>query len=323
MYVSSTKKGVPFPKGEIKPYGPLPIYPTSTILSYGQGVFEGIKAFRTSKKRIVIFRPDENHKRLTNSCEAFLMPVVPKDAFFHAMDELVKICSPFVPPENEGSLYLRPCVFGSGESLGVMPSPSYLFTIYATPVGNYFPGGKLTPISLIVSQKTHRAAPHGSGHVKACGNYAPCFREQQAAKEAGYNDTLFLDSVHDKYVEEAGAANAFCVDHNGTLITPELGCILPGVTRKSVIEIAKSWGVKVEEKKVDVNEFVNAKEAFATGTGASITPIGKISWKGKVYNLGDGGVGNLTKKISEALLGIQFERVEDKWGWLYDPFHSK
>eukprot|EP01089_Gocevia_fonbrunei_P022615 TRINITY_DN91_c0_g1_i2.p1 TRINITY_DN91_c0_g1~~TRINITY_DN91_c0_g1_i2.p1 ORF type:complete len:392 (+),score=80.21 TRINITY_DN91_c0_g1_i2:868-2043(+) len=324
MYVNEASINQEFSlgKGQILPYGPLALYPSASVLSYGQGIFEGIKAFRTSKNRVVVFRPKENAKRINNGAETFLMSKIPESVFIDALDRIVISNSEFVPPENQGALYLRPILFGSGPSLGVAPSPSYTFAIYVSPVGNYFKSAKVAPIDLVVSADTHRSAPKGSGATKAIGNYAPCFRAQTNAKKEGFSEVLFVDSVQEKYIEEVGAANVFCVTPDKVLHTPSLrGTILPGITRQSIIQLAKEKGYKVNEDRISLDTFCSSVEAFASGTGASITPIGSVTVKGTKYNIGE-GVGKITQEMTKAILDIQYERVPDTHGWLHDPWQS-
>eukprot|EP01087_Luapelamoeba_hula_P013643 TRINITY_DN3900_c0_g1_i1.p1 TRINITY_DN3900_c0_g1~~TRINITY_DN3900_c0_g1_i1.p1 ORF type:complete len:257 (+),score=31.67 TRINITY_DN3900_c0_g1_i1:291-1061(+) len=221
-----------------------------------------------------------------------------------------------------GALYLRPILFGSGAQLGVSPSPSYTFCTFASPVGSYFKGGRVTPISLLVPTTVHRAAPKGSGDVKAVGNYAPCFAAQKSAKDDGFAEVLVLDAREDKYVEEAGASNFFCVLKDGTIVTPGLlGSILPGVTRDSVITLLRDRGYNVvANKKVAITTACSAVEAFCTGTGASVTPVGSITYDGNKHVLNDGKVGDITRQVTKALLDTQMERAEDKYSWLHDPW---
>jgi branched-chain amino acid aminotransferase len=214
---------------------------------------------------------------------------------------------------------LRPLLFGSGAQLGVAASHSYTFCIFASPVGPYFKGG-LKGIDLLVSD-WHRAARKGSGSTKAIGNYAPVFKAQKEAKLNGFTEALFLDGAQDRYVEEAGASNFFALMKDGTLHTPELtGSILPGVTRESVINLARKLGVRVSERKLPIEEVFQAKEAFCTGTGAVITPVASVTQDGKKVVFGDGQVGALTKELYHILTGIQTERVPDEFGWLHDPY---
>lgn len=321
MYVSKCKQGTTFQKGSIIPYGPLDILPSATVLNYGQSIFEGIKAFRSAKGRCVVFRPDQNARRFAKGADRFLMPPVAEEVFIDAINKVVKSNSNYIPPTGQGALYLRPLLFGSGPQLGVAPSNEYTFCIFASPVGNYFKGG-LTTIDLLVTD-IHRAAPRGSGFVKAAGNYAPAFQAQKAAKEQKYSEVLFLDAKEDKYIEEAGASNIFVLGRDGVLYTPELGSILDGVTRKSLIQIAKDKGVTVKETKVSIDLAMDAKEVFCSGTGASIAPVGSITYKGRKAIFNNQQVGPLTKDLYTTILDIQFERIPDTYGWIHHPWDAK
>jgi len=223
--------------------------------------------------------------------------------------------SQWIPPEGKGALYLRPLLFGSGANLGVGPSSAYTFVIFASPVGNYFKGD-LVPIDLMVSS-SHRAAPFGSGGVKYVGNYASVFRAQKEAKTLGFNEALFLDAKNDKYVEEAGAANFFCITKDNVVHTPKLGTILPGVTRDSVVQICKSKGWEVKEDSFSIDTLMNdTKEVFCSGTGACISPVGSVTYKGQKTTFQDR---TMTKEIYETLIGIQYERIQDPFNWIFDP----
>jgi len=284
-------------------------------LNYGQGIFEGIKAFRTEKNRIVVFRPEENAKRLNDGAKRFLMPELPIDIFLDGVDQVVRSNSRWVPPTDKGSLYIRPLLFGSGPGLGVNPSDEYTFAVFVSPVGNYFKRG--SPISLLVTSY-HRSAPHGSGDVKSIGNYAPIFLAQKEAKEGGFGEVLFLDAKYDRFVEEAGASNLFCFQKE-TLFTPSLDSILPGITRLSTIQLAKEMGIKVIEKKLDIEQILEAEEVFCTGTGASISSVGSITWKGKTVDCNK-TLGKISQKLRDTLTNIQYERCPDQYGWLHDPY---
>jgi len=320
MYVATTGKGQEFGRGEILKYGPLALEPAATVFSYGQSLFEGLKAFRTTKERIVLFRPRDNYKRMRDGGDRFLMSPLTEDVFMHGVKEIVKANAHWVPPSGKGALYLRPILFGSGAALGVAPSPAYTFVIYASPVGNYFKGG-LRGIDLVASEDVHRAAPKGSGSVKAAGNYAPCFQIQQASKKAGFDEVLFLDAKEETYVEEAGASNFFCISSRGVLHTSPLkGTILPGVTRGSILKIAQDKGITINEEPLSITTVCEAAEAFCSGTGASVTPVASVTYKGHKYLFNDGKVGQTTRTLYDTLLGIQTERIADTYGWLYDPF---
>jgi branched-chain amino acid aminotransferase len=213
-------------------------------------------------------------------------------------------------------LYVRPIIFGSGEGLGVAPSSDYIFMVYCSPVGPYFKGG-LTPIKLIVTNDYHRAPLKGTGGVKAVGNYVPGMLPSGLAKEKGYAEVVYLDAAEEKYIEEVGAANFFAIFEN-KLVTPELtGSILPGITRDSVLYLAKEMlGMQVEERRISINEVLGADEIFCAGTAAIISPIGSINYNEKDYNFSNGEVGKITKELYDILTGIQFGKDEDKYGWI-------
>jgi branched-chain amino acid aminotransferase len=242
------------------------------------------------------------------------MPVVPEEMFLDAVHLVVQENLRWLPPNGRGELYIRPLVFGSGSILGVAPAPEYTFLVYVVPVGPYFKGG-LNPISLKVSDEYHRAAPGGSGGVKAIGNYAPGMMPSKNAKADGYAEIIYLDAVNHRYVEEVGAANFFCIKDK-VLYTPELtGTILPGITRLSVIELARSLGYQVLETKVDIDFAMDSDEAFCAGTAAVISPIGSIEHGGSIATYCDGEVGAITKQLYDALTSIQEGRATDTFGW--------
>jgi branched-chain amino acid aminotransferase len=232
-----------------------------------------------------------------------------------AVSEVVRRNIDFVPPYGKGSLYIRPCLWGTGPVLGVSPAPEFTFMVYVSPVGQYFKTG-VTPIKLEVTTDFHRAAPKGTGGVKSIGNYAGAMLPAKKTKAKGFNECIYLDAREDKYIEEVGAANFFCVKGD-TLVTPKLGSILPGITRKSVMQIASDvMGLKVLEKSLSVEEAFAADEAFCSGTAAVISPIGSITYKGqeKIYN--DFEVGKVTQELYNHLTRIQLCEEEDRFGWV-------
>jgi len=315
MYVTKAKSGEPWSRGQIIPYGDISISPAAGALNYGQGLFEGMKAQRTEAGKIVFFRPEANAARLAVGARRLGMPEVPEDIFVSAVHDTVLANARWVPPAGKGALYIRPVLYGSGAILGVAPAPEFTFMIYVCPVGPYFKGG-MTPISLRVAEEFHRACPGGSGGVKAIGNYAPGMVPSKDAKGDGFSEILYLDAVEHRYVEEVGAANFFCVK-DGCVYTPVLsGTILPGVTRMSILQIAKDLGHDVHECKLDIDFALSADEAFCSGTAAVISPIGKIQNGAKVCEFAGGKVGPVTKKLYDALLGIQLCRLPDKHGWV-------
>lgn len=315
MYFEESTTGGEWPGGGLREFGSLMLSPAAAALNYGQSVFEGLKALRGEGGEILLFRPEENARRFRRSASRLEMPPYPLHSFLRAVEDLVRADAAWVPPAGKGSLYIRPVMLGSGAVLGVAPSPSYCFYIFASPVGLYRPGeGRL-----MIQDSTHRAAPFGTGDLKAAGNYAGTMRAQKIAAARGYKDVIYLDARHDRYVEEVGSSNFFAVLRDGTLVTPRaLGSILPGITRDSVMTIARELlGMKVVEKGVDIAEVLSdAAEAFFTGTAAGIQPITVINYKGSDHRVGSGGPGEATAKLHEALTGIQTGRLPDPFGWV-------
>ena len=316
MYITQTKGGEPWMPGRLQPYGDIPMSPAAGVLNYGQGLFEGMKAFRTSTGRIVFFRPEENARRMQRGADRLKMPPVPESVFVDAVEQVVNANQHWVPPTGKGAMYVRPLLMGSGPILGVAPAPSYTFLIYVTPVGPYFKGG-MSAIDLLISEHHHRAAPGGSGGVKAIGNYAPGMKPSKEAKAKGYAEVIYLDAETHTCIEEVGAANFFCLK-DGTLYTPELtGTILPGITRDSIIQLARHLGYEVVEGKVGAEFALQADEAFCCGTAAVISPIGSITHGAVKKVFSDGKPGAVTTQLYNALTGIQNETEEDIFGWLH------
>lgn len=315
MYIAECKEGQEWAPGKTRPYGNISMSPAAGVLNYGQGVFEGMKAQRTESGEIVLFRPDANADRMRQGAIRLGMPAVPEKIFLDAVEAVVAANTRWVPPHGKGALYVRPCLWGSGPVLALKPPPLFTFCIYASPVGPYFKGG-LKCISLLVSKEFHRASRGGQGGIKAVGNYAAGMMPAGAAKEKGFDELLYLDAQSQRYIEEAGAANFFCVK-DGVVHTPELtGSILPGVTRMSIIQIAKDLGHEVREGRLEVDFITSADEAFCTGTAAVITPIGVIEHEGGRKEYCGGNVGEVTRKLYDALLGIQQCKHDDKHGWV-------
>lgn len=308
---------------KIVPYGTFPMYPASMCLHYSQEVFEGLKAYRTADGKIKLFRPEENFKRMNISCDRLCIPQYDEEFALHALNELVKIDADWVPHTEGTSLYIRPFIIGTEDSLGAHTSTKYKFFIIMSPSGAYYAGG-LNPVKIYVETKYVRAVTGGTGFAKTGGNYAASMKAQDVAAEEGYSQVLWLDGVHRKYVEEVGAMNVFFVIGD-EVVTPELdGSILSGITRKSSIEILKSWGLKVSERALDIQELVDAykngtlKEAFGTGTAAVISPIGELKYDGLVMPINNGEIGALSQKLYDTLTGIQWGKLDDPFGWSYD-----
>jgi branched-chain amino acid aminotransferase len=317
MYLTETKQGEAWMPGDLRPYGNMSISPAAGVLNYGQGLFEGMKAYRTTDGKVVFFRPEENARRMQRGADRLKMPPVPESVFVDAVEQVVAANLSWIPPVGKGALYVRPLLMGSGPVLGVAPAPSYTFLVYATPVGPYFKGG-VTAIDLLISEEHHRAAPGGSGGVKAIGNYAPGMMPSKKAKAAGFSEVIYLDAETHSYIEEVGAANFFCLK-DGKLYTPELtGTILPGITRDSIIKLARNNGMEVIETKVSAEFAMDADEAFCCGTAAVISPIGSITKNNNKAVFGNGEPGKVTTTLYNQLTGIQNGSIEDTFGWLHE-----
>ena len=316
MYVSKCRLNQSWKEGKLVPFNDVKISPAATILNYGQGLFEGMKAYRTKNGEIIMFRPDENAKRAANGCLRLSMPEISEEIFLDGVTKVVKDNIDYIPNTEKGALYVRPIIFGSGEGLGVAPSSEYTFMVYCSPVGPYFKGG-LSPIKLIVTQDYHRAPLKGTGGVKAVGNYVPGMLPSGLAKKQGYAEVIYLDAAEEKFIEEVGAANFFAVFGN-KLITPELtGSILPGITRDSVLFLAKNkLGMEIEERRISIDDALKADEVFCAGTAAIISPIGSIKYQEKEYQFSESNVGKVTGKLYDILTGIQFGEDKDEYGWI-------
>ncbi len=289
------------------------------VLQYSQSCFEGMKAYTTEQGHTVIFRPDMNASRMADSCRRLEMPVFPEDKFVEAIAETVRANEDWVPPYGSGaSLYIRPYMFGSNPVIGVKPADEYQFRVFTTPVGPYFKGGA-KPLTIKVSD-FDRAAPHGTGHIKAGLNYAMSLHAIVTAHAEGYAENMYLDPATRTKVEETGGANFLFVTKDGKVVTPKSDSILPSITRRSLVHVAKEYlGLEVEEREVLFDEVKNFAECGLCGTAAVISPVGKIVDHGKEICLPSGmdEMGPVTKKLYETLTGIQMGRIEAPKGWIY------
>jgi len=314
MFMAEHTDATGWNAGQYLPYGNISLSPAAGVLNYGQGVFEGMKAKRTKKNTIVLFRPFENIKRFSHGASRIAMPEYPSERLLDNITEIVKRNAAYIPPYMKGGLYLRPCLWGTGAILGVGPAPSTTFLLYSSPVGRYFKE-RMKPIDILVTA-SHRAAPFGTGNVKTIGNYAGNMIDTAQAKAQGYSGCLYLDAREDRYIEEVGVANFFCVKGN-QLLTPQLGSILPGIVRDSIIRIARDiFKMEVIETKVDLQDALQADECFCTGTAAVVAPIGMIAYKEKKTIFNDGQVGPITKKLYDLLLAIQLQEHDDVFNWV-------
>ena len=320
MFLMNYTDGIGWHDGRIVPYGPIELDPSAMVLHYAQEVFEGMKAYRWADGTVHLFRPEDNARRLQDSSERLCIPALPVDIFVDAVKELVALDSEWVPGGGGRSLYIRPFVFATDAKLGVHASHTYLFCIICSPSGSYYPNG-MNPVDIYVESRDVRAVRGGTGYTKCGGNYAASIRAGEAAEKAGYTQVLWLDGVEQKYVEEVGSMNVmFKID--GKVVTPALnGSILPGITRRSCLELVRHWGYEVEERPVSAEELFAAaesgklEEAWGTGTAAVVSPIGKMGWEDKIVTINNGQIGELSQKLYDTLYGIQSGEVEDFMGW--------
>jgi branched-chain amino acid aminotransferase len=316
-YVSNYKNGS-WDEGTLTSDATITINECAGVLQYAQTVFEGMKAYTTEKGQIVVFRPDLNAERMVNSAKRLEMPPFPQDRFVDAVKQVVKANEGYVPPYGSGAtLYIRPYMFGSDAVIGVKPANEYQFRIFCTPVGPYFKGGA-KPITIRVSDYD-RAAPNGTGHIKAGLNYAMSLHAIVEAHEQGYAENMYLDSATRTKVEETGGANFLFVTKDGKVVTPKSSTILPSITRRSLVYVAKEYlGLEVEERPVYFDEVKDFAECGLCGTAAVISPVGKIVDHGKEICMPSGmdEMGPVTKKLYETLTGIQMGRIEAPKGWI-------
>ena len=319
MFIMDYTQGVGWHDPRIVPYGPIALDPSASVFHYGQEVFEGMKAYKAENGDIQFFRPEENFKRLNVSNERICIPQIDVELCVEAVKALVKVDQDWIPTSAGTSLYIRPFIIGCEPVLGVHPANNYKFMIILSPVGSYYAGG-LAPIKIFVETNYVRAVRGGIGFAKTGGNYAASLKAQQDA--TGYSQVLWLDGVERKYIEEVGAMNVFFVIGD-EIITPALqGSILPGITRKSCIEILKSWGYTVSERKLSIDEVAEAasngslKEMFGTGTAAVVSPVGELKYNEDSIIIGDHKIGEITQRLYDALTAIQTGKADDEFGWI-------
>lgn len=306
---------------KIQPNEPLHFDLATSIFHYAQGIFEGMKAFLRSDGSIGVFRPDQNWARMNNSARRMCIPEFPVDVVEEGLEELLKIEKDWIPEEPGTALYIRPTIVATRVMLGVHASTEYLFFIILSPVGSYYAHG-LEPTKLLVEDHYTRATIGGTGEAKCLGNYAASMKAGEEAEEKGFDQVLWLDAQEKKYVEEVGSMNIFFVI-DGEAVTPALvGSILPGITRKSCLHLLREKGYKTSERRISIDEVIEAiengklTEAFGTGTAAVISPVGLIRYKGVDYEIGGGKMGEVTKMLYDAVTGIQYGKQKDEYGWM-------
>ncbi len=320
MFLMNYDEGKGWHDPRIVPYSNLDISPAAMVFHYAQEIFEGMKAYRSANGEILLFRPEENINRMNSSAERLCIPHIPEEIFLEGLKQLVSLDREWVPSAPDTSLYIRPFVIATDAHLGVHASKSYLFIIITCPVGSYYPEG-LNPVRIMIENSDVRAVRGGTGYTKCGGNYAASIRAGARAEQQGYSQVLWLDGVTRRNIEEVGAMNVM-FKISGKVITPALtGSVLPGITRKSAIELLKSWGYEVDEREFTVDELIEAadngtlEEAWGTGTAAVVSPIGEINFDGKKHEIGGFEIGSLTQRLYDTLTGIQWGSKEDHFGW--------
>lgn len=304
----------------IEPYHSLELEPSAMVFHYGQEMFEGLKAYRTEDGRTLLFRPDKNIERANRSNRRLCIPEIPPEDFLNALKTLVDVEKDWIPTAPGTSLYIRPFVIATDPFLGVRPADHYLFIIILSPSGAYYESG-LDPVKIWIEDDYVRAVRGGIGEAKTGGNYVASLKAQMKAHDEGYSQVLWLDGVERKYIEEVGAMNIF-FKIGGKVVTPMLnGSILPGVTRASCIDLCQRWGMEVEERRVSVDELVQAakdgtlEECWGSGTAAVISPVGALRYEDTVMEISGGGIGPVSQKLYDTVTGIQTGKLDDEFGW--------
>lgn len=320
MFIMDYEEGKGWIDGRVVPYAPLELDPAAVVFHYAQEMFEGLKAYKTKEGKVQLFRPDMNAKRTNRTNDRLCIPQIDEDLYVEAIKTLVAVDADWIPEKEGTSLYIRPFIIADEPFLGVRRANHYKFIIILSPVGPYYVGG-LTPTKIYVEDKYVRATAGGTGEAKCGGNYAASLKAQEEAHAKGYEQILWLDGVERKYVEEIGTSNAFFVIDNEVITAPLDGTILPGITRNSVIALLKKEGIKITERKLAIDEVVEAykagkfQEMFASGTAAVISPVGELCYKGEKMIINNGEIGELAQKLYDTLYGIQTGTVEDTMGW--------
>ncbi len=322
MFIMDYSREEGWHDARIVPFANISLHPASTVLHYGTEIFEGLKAYRTKDGSVQMFRPIENIRRMNRSAERLCLPQLDEEDAFYALTEFVKCEKDWTPSAEGTSLYLRPFMYGNDETLGVHAVHNATFVIIASPVGSYYKEG-INPVKIMIEDEDVRAVRGGTGYAKCGGNYAASNRAGERAEQKGYSQVLWLDGVERKYIEEVGAMNVM-FKIGDEIVTPKLtGSILPGITRMSCIELLKSEGYKVSERLLSVEELEKAMEngslveAFGCGTAAVVSPIGELAYKDKKFTVNNGKIGEVTQHLYDTLTGIQWGKIEDKFGWIY------
>ena len=322
MFTMEWDKDIGWHDAEIVPFGNLSLHPASTTLHYGAEIFEGLKAYRGVDGSIRMFRPQENFARLNRSAARMGLPLLDEEFALKALNELVKLDADWVPHGDGTSLYIRPFMIGDDKNLGVHGVSHARYLVILSPSGSYYAAG-INPVSIMIEDEDVRAVRGGTGEAKCGGNYGASTRAGIRAAEKGYSQVLWLDGVERKYIEEVGAMNIM-FKIGGKIVTPALnGSILPGITRKSILELVKSKGIDADERRISIDELIEAaengtlEEAWGCGTAAVVSPVGWLAYKDKVYEISGGKIGEVTQRLYDELTGIQWGRIDDPFGWIY------
>lgn len=320
MFIMNYTEGNGWHDARVVPYQPLTLDPSAMVFHYGQEMFEGLKAYKAEDGRILLFRPEMNAIRTNNTNRRLCIPELPVEDFVQAITTVVKVDEAWIPTKPGTSLYIRPFIIATDPFLGVRPSNTYMFIIILSPVGPYYPEG-LDPVKIWIEDDFVRAVKGGIGEAKTGGNYVASMKSQVKAHDEGYSQVLWLDGVERKYIEEVGAMNIF-FKINGTVVTPKLnGSILPGVTRDSVIQLCKEWGIPIEERKISIDDIAEAyqkgqlEEVFGTGTAAVISPVGQLRWEDQIMLIQNGSIGQLSQRLYDTLTSIQLGKLQDTHKW--------
>lgn len=320
MFVMDYAEPVGWHQAAILPYQPIMVDPSAMIFHYGQSVFEGLKAFRTEKGDVQLFRPKKNLERLNKSNDRLVIPAIDEAFVLEGIKKLIEIDQDWVPDVDGTSLYIRPFIIATEPFLGVAPSHHYKLIVILSPVGSYYKEG-INPVKIAVENQFVRTVKGGTGEAKTGGNYASSLKAQEIVEKDGFSQVLWLDGIERKYIEEVGSMNVF-FKINGEVVTPKLnGSILAGVTRDSVIELLKHWDIPISERRLSMEELAEAhkagllEEAFGSGTAAVISPIGMLAWNDEKYTINEGKTGELSKKIYDTITGIQYGKIKDPFNW--------
>ncbi len=320
MFIMDYSREEGWKNARIVPFANISLHPAATVLHYGSEIFEGLKAYRRADGKVQLFRPMENIRRMNTSAERLCLPEIPEDIALEVLTKFVAMEQDWTPSAPGTSLYLRPFMFGNDETLGVHAVHNATFVIIASPVGSYYKEG-INPVKIMIEDQDVRAVRGGTGYAKYGGNYAASNRAGERAEKQGYSQVLWLDGVERKYIEEVGAMNVM-FKINGEIVTPMLsGSILPGITRKSCLEVLRKEGYKVSERLLSIDELEAAmengtlEEAWGCGTAAVVSPIGELCYKGVKHQVSGGNIGEVTQHLYDTLTGIQWGKIEDTFGW--------